>query len=93
LASRGAASGKIPVLSTELFYAVRPGGPQAATFAYGVAGVYGLLLAIPSLFALCFYLRLIGQGERYQVVTGRAYRPRRPECRGACAKRQVPERW
>jgi iron(III) transport system permease protein len=72
----GAASGKVPVLASEVFYAVRPAGTQAATFAYGAAGVYGLLLAAPSLVALYFYLRLLARVHRYQVVTGKGYRPR-----------------
>src|SRR5262245_8147865 len=71
----GAASGKVPVLSSEIFYAVRPGGPQTATFAYGAAGVYGLFLAVPSLIALYYYLRLLAQARRYQVITGKGYRP------------------
>jgi iron(III) transport system permease protein len=71
----GAASGKVPVLASEIFYAVRPGGPTTATFAYGAAGVYGLFLAVPSLVALYFYLRLLAQARRYQVITGKGYRP------------------
>jgi iron(III) transport system permease protein len=71
----GAASGKVPVLASEIFYAVRPGGPAAATFAYGTAGVYGLFLTVPSLVALYFYLRLLAQARRYQVITGKGYRP------------------
>jgi iron(III) transport system permease protein len=72
----GAASGKVPVLASEIFYAVRPGGPQTATFAYGAAGVYGLFLTVPSLVALYFYLRLLAQARRYQVISGKGYRPR-----------------
>jgi iron(III) transport system permease protein len=65
----------VPVLASEIFYAVRPGGPTTASFAYGAAGVYGLFLAVPSLVALYFYLRLLGQARRYQVITGKGYRP------------------
>lgn len=71
----GAGSGQVPVLATEIFYAVRPGGPLTATFSYGVAGVYGVLLAGPSLAALYGYLRVLDRAERYQVITGRGYRP------------------
>ncbi len=70
----GAATGKVPVLSTALFYAIRPAGPQTASFAYGVAGVYGLVLAVPCLVAMRFYLRLLDRSERYQVITGKGYR-------------------
>jgi iron(III) transport system permease protein len=72
----GAASGRVPVLATEIFYSVRPGGPMTATFAYGAAGVYGTLLAVPSLLALYLYLRALQIGERYQVITGKGYRAR-----------------
>lgn len=72
----GAASGNVPVLATALFYAVRPAGPQTGSFAYGVAGVYGLVLIVPSLIALAFYLRLLDHAERYQVIGGKGYRPR-----------------
>lgn len=72
----GAASGKVPVLASEIFYSVRPGGPLTATFAYGAAGVYGTLLAAPSLVALYLYLRVLNRAERYQVITGKGYRSR-----------------
>lgn len=72
----GGGTGKVPVLATALFYAVRPGGPQTQSFAYGVAGVYGLVLAIPCLAALWFYLRLLDRAERFAVVGGKSYRPR-----------------
>lgn len=72
----GAASGRVPVLASEIFYSVRPGGPLTATFAYGAAGVYGTLLAVPSLLALYLYLRVLHQAERYQVITGKGYRAR-----------------
>lgn len=70
----GGGTGRVPVLSTVLFYAIRPAGPQTGSFAYGVAGVYGLVLIIPCLLAMYFYLRLLAKSERYQVITGKAYR-------------------
>lgn len=72
----GAASGKVPVLATELFYAVRPSGPDVADLSYGAGGVYGVLIALPSMIALYFYLRSLTQARRYEVITGKAYRPR-----------------
>ena len=72
----GAASGKVPVLATELFYAVRPGGVEMIDPAYGAAGVYGTLIAIPSIVALYFYLRLLTQARRHEVITGKGYKPR-----------------
>ena len=71
----GAASGKVPVLATELFYAVSPGGHNMDA-AYGAAGVYGFLIAAPSIVALYFYLRVLTQARSYEVITGKAYRPR-----------------
>ena len=72
----GAASGKVPVLATELFYTVRPGGIEMIDPAYGAAGVYGMLIALPSIVALYFYLRLLTQARRHEVITGKGYRPR-----------------
>ena len=67
--------GPRPVLATKLFMSVRaPTGFQLVD--YGVAGVYGLLIAIPSLVALYFYFRTIQQSHRYAVVTGKGYRPK-----------------
>ena len=71
----GAASGKVPVLATELFYAVRPSGIEMIDPAYGVAGVYGTLIAIPSIMALYWYLRLLNRVRAHEVITGKGYRP------------------
>jgi iron(III) transport system permease protein len=68
------ASGRVPVLSSELFFAVRPSGP--ADVAYGAAGLYGTLIAVPSIVALYFYLRVLTRARHYEVITGKAYRPR-----------------
>jgi iron(III) transport system permease protein len=64
-----------PVLATRLYVAVRPPGGFAAVN-YGIAGVYGLLITVPSLIALYFYFRTIQQSHRYAVVTGKGYRPK-----------------
>jgi len=68
--------GKYPLLSTAIF--LNTAGTEQATKLpqYGMAGVYGLLITIPSIVALFFYLRLIKQSHRYAVVTGRGYRPK-----------------
>lgn len=71
----GAASGKVPVLATELFYAVRPAGIEMVEPAYGAAGVYGTLIALPSIVALYFYLRLLTRARHHEVITGKGYRP------------------
>ncbi len=74
----GGASGKAPVLASELFYTVHPTTPDsaAAEIKYGAAGVYGVLIAAPSLLALHFYHRVLAKAHRYGVITGKGYRPR-----------------
>ncbi len=72
----GAAGGQSPVLASELFYAVNPASPETADeIAYGAAGVYGALIAAPSLVALYFYHRLLAKAHRYEVITGKGYKP------------------
>ena len=58
------------------FFAVRPGGNEMVDIAYGAAGVYGAVIAAPSMLALYFYLRLLSQARRYEVITGKGYRPK-----------------
>ena len=68
--------GKYPLLSTAIF--LNSVGTEQATRLpqFGVAGVYGLIITLPSLIALYFYLRLIKQTHRYVVLTGKGYRPK-----------------
>ncbi len=68
--------GKTPVLATELFLNTNPIGDAAGIPRYGMSGVYGLMIAVPSFVALYYYLRVIERGHRYVVVTGKGYRPR-----------------
>jgi len=72
----GAAGGKAPVLSSELFYAVRPTVPDSMDVKYGAAGVYATMIAAPSLVALYFYHQVLAKAHRYGVITGKGYRPR-----------------
>src|SRR5581483_11864378 len=72
----GATGGQTPVLATELFYSVQPNSGQASTISYGAAGVYGVMIAIPSLVALYFYYLALAQGQRYAVVGGKGFQPR-----------------
>jgi iron(III) transport system permease protein len=64
--------GQVTTLSINLFYAVQTstGLPQ-----YGIAAVYGLLMLLPALIGLYFYMGLLRRAHRYQVVTGKGYRP------------------
>lgn len=66
---------KTPVLATEMFYAIY-GEDAGANIHYGIAGVYGVLMTVPSLIGLYFYFKVINQSHRYAVVTGKGYRPR-----------------
>jgi iron(III) transport system permease protein len=72
---------KTPVLATEMFYAIY-GEDAGANIHYGIAGVYGVLMTVPSLIGLFFYFRVINQSHRYAVVTGKGYRPRDLEIGG-----------
>jgi len=65
--------GRIGVLATELFFYTQP---EAGLPRYGKAGVLGMMMIIPSLVALVFYFMTIKQSHRYQVVTGKGYRPK-----------------
>jgi len=67
--------GRTPVLATELFLSVRPSQVESMLPRYGMSGVYGLMIAVPSLIALYYYLRVIDKSHRYVVVTGKGYRP------------------
>ena len=61
----------IHVLSTLLFYTVNT---EVGTPQYGLAGVYGILLLVPTLIGLYFYHRLLRQSSRHAVVSGKGYR-------------------
>jgi iron(III) transport system permease protein len=64
---------RIFVLSSLIYFAVTPnvGLPK-----YGVAGAYGLLMMALGLLLAYLYFRVIRETRRYQVVTGRGYRPK-----------------
>lgn len=65
----------IQVFSTLMYTAVRP---QAAADLpnYGIAGVYGVLMVIPTVIALHFYQKMLRLRHRYATVTGKGYRPK-----------------
>ena len=42
---------------------------------YGAAGVYGVVIAGPSLVALYFYHRVLEKSHRFAVISGKGYRP------------------
>lgn len=78
----GAQGGQVPVLSTELFFAVHP---ATGLPSYGAAGVYGVVITGLSLWSLYFYHRVISASHRYSVISGKGYQPRLiPLGRWAC---------
>lgn len=64
---------RILVLSSLIYTATTPstGLPN-----YGVAGAYGAIMLVLGLVLAFLYGRLMKQGKKYTVITGRGYRPR-----------------
>src|SRR5918995_981069 len=64
---------RILVLSSLIYTSTTPstGLPD-----YGVAGAYGAVMLVFGLALAFLYVRLVKQGKKYTVITGRGYRPR-----------------
>jgi iron(III) transport system permease protein len=64
---------RILVLSALIYTATSPptGLPE-----YGMAGAYGGIMLVAGLALAYFYVRLVKEGKKYTVITGRGYRPR-----------------
>jgi iron(III) transport system permease protein len=64
---------RILVLSSLIYTSTTPstGLPD-----YGVAGAYGAIMLVLGLALAFLYVRLVKQGKKYTVITGRGYRPR-----------------
>ena len=64
---------RILVLSSLIFTSTTPstGLPD-----YGMAGAYGAIMLLLGLVLAFMYVRLVKQGKKYTVITGRGYRPR-----------------
>ncbi len=64
---------RILVLSALIYTATSPptGLPE-----YGMAGAYGGIMLVIGLALAYFYVRLVKEGKKYTVITGRGYRPR-----------------
>jgi iron(III) transport system permease protein len=64
---------RIHVLSSLIFTSTTPstGLPE-----YGMAGAYGAIMLVLGLTFAALYVRLVKQGKKYTVITGRGYRPR-----------------
>jgi iron(III) transport system permease protein len=64
---------RILVLSALIFTSTNP---PTGLPSYGLAGAYGAVMLIAGLMLAYFYVRLVQQGKKYTVITGRGYRPR-----------------
>ena len=64
---------RILVLSSLIYTSTSPpsGLPE-----YGVAGAYGAVMLLAGLVLAYLYVRLVRQGKKYTIITGRGYRPR-----------------
>jgi len=64
---------RILVLSSLIYTSTTPstGLPD-----YGVAGAYGAIMLALGLVLAFLYVRVVKQGKKYTVITGRGYRPR-----------------
>lgn len=64
---------RIPVLSTRIYLL---SSPDVGVPNYGLSAAFGILLLVIALALMLLYFRVVGAGERYKVVTGKAFRPR-----------------
>lgn len=68
------ASAGVHVLSTRIFLLA---SPEIGVPNYGLAGAFGVFLLIVASLLMLFYFRVTRLSERYRVVTGRGFRPKR----------------
>ncbi len=65
---------RVYVLSTYLYFKTQPsggaGGPE-----YGITAALGTCMILVALGLTAWYAQVLRQGHRYQVVTGKGYRP------------------
>ena len=64
---------RIFVLSSWIYFAV---SPQASLPNYGLASAYGAILLVAAFLFSYLYFRVLRQGRKYAVITGRGYRPK-----------------
>lgn len=69
-------SAQIHVLSTRVYMLASPttGIPN-----YGLSSAFGVCLLVLALFMMWVYFKSVGSGEKYRVITGKAFRPRRSQ--------------
>lgn len=64
---------RVYMLSTYVYNLIHP--PGAGEPNYGVAAALGTMMIVVALGLTMWYATVLRQGERYQVVTGKGYRP------------------
>ena len=70
---------RVPVLSTRIYLAA---SPDSGVPNYGLAGAFGVFLLGLAMVLMVVYFRSIRSGEKYRVVTGKGFRPKRSRLRG-----------
>jgi iron(III) transport system permease protein len=65
---------RIPLLSTRIFLA---SSPDSGVPDYGIAAAWGVVLLLLAVVLLWLYFRAIRHGDRFRVVGGKGFRPRR----------------
>jgi iron(III) transport system permease protein len=61
------------VLSSAIYFSVTP---QTGLPKYGLAATYGLIMMGLGLFASYMYFRVVSEGKKFAVISGKGYRPR-----------------
>jgi len=64
---------RVYMLSTYVYNLIHPPGADEPN--YGVAAALGTLMILVALVLTLWYATVLRQGERYQVVTGKGYKP------------------
>lgn len=65
---------RVPVLSTRIYLAA---APDSGVPNYGLAAAFGVFLLALAMLLMAIYFRSIRSGEKYRVVTGKGFRPKR----------------
>jgi iron(III) transport system permease protein len=65
---------RVPVLSTRIFMA---SSPDSGVPDYGIAAAFGVVLLLLAMLLMWGYFRVVRFGERYRVVSGKGFRPKR----------------
>ena len=64
---------RVYMLSTFLYIKVHP--PGSGLPEYGISGAMGAFMVILAIFLTCWYGQVLRQGHRFEVITGKGYRP------------------